>query len=1026
MLFRALPPAAVVALLAVLAAVTPAPAADGHRNGFAGKTPFFVRGDANIHADEKAHAIDDRHARNAGTSEYIKIEANPAPGTDAEFVHYYYETPPAPISADTVARLWVKGYRTGIQLKARVVLPKERDPKNPDSALTLLIAGDSYSRTHTWQQLSLGDPRDALRRTLPVLTARLGRTVDTTGAYIDQLVLNVYCGAGVSEVWVDDLEISPVERKAESVGPRGVGAPTARAKGRTPTVEFSNGDILVNDKPFFMRAIRHSNTPLKALEIARFNTIWFPGEVAPAVYEEAIAAKFFIVPSLPLPSADWDSGRPNQGDPAVLAKDAELVTKHLRKFLSGDAVLMWDLGYGRTTEQVRRVGQLAGILKTYDPKRPRAVDLWDGHQAYANYVDAVGAHRWPLFTDLSFPQYRDWLSQRRALTGPGKLSWTWIQTHLPEWYVKLNTGQTQCDHFDDPIGPHPEQIRILTYLAVAAGYRGLGYWSDRFLAKSHHGTDRLLELFLLNAEMELLEPVLMKAINPARWITTDHPSVFAAVISGPKETIVLPVWLGDGDQYCPQQGTVPAVTMIVPLVPDGAQPWSLSAAGVTPIRNAERVPAGTRITIPEFDTAAAVVFTADLALDGKVVKWQDDTRNKLAPTAAQYAREQAHVQYTKAAAIHAKIVAAGGPPIEEADDLFAKAAAAMRRASLYTDNNQPDLAYREARRALRPLRVLMRAHWQKAVETLDVPTASPYAVSVYSLPKHYELAKYVQCCRPGGNALPHGGFELREKAPDGGAAVSSLPGWVARKTILDPVVGTAAIVNSDSKLVADPDPGFAIHNPDRYAPGRPVPTKQDALRAAPVPTLGNHVLQFSILPKVDPNAKPGERPQALERSFLAVDSPPAEFPPGTWVRVRFWAKLGTPIGASADGALVYDSAGGEPLAVRLTTPGRWKQYHLYRQVPASGKINVTFALTGIGIAFFDDVAIEPLTPFGNTSARPPVPTPPKPLPPTEDTRTLPFPRQTDTLPPPRRVPLPPAGPRSDPLPLPRRVLSSGG
>jgi hypothetical protein len=1001
MLFRAFPPAATVALLAVLVAVTPGRAADGHRNGFAGKTPFFVRGDANIHADEKSHAIDNRHARNAGTSEYIKIEANPAPGTDAEYVHYYYETPPAPITADTVARLWVKGYRVGTQLKARVVLPKERDPKNPDSALTLLIAGDSYNRTHTWQQLSLGDPSDALRRTLPVLTARLGRTVDTTGAYIDQLVLNVYTGAGVSEVWVDDLEIAPVERKAEGVGPRGVGAPTARGKGKAPTVEFSNGDILVDDKPFFMRAIRHTDTPLRALEIARFNTIWFPGDVAPAVYEEAIAAKFFIVPSLPLPAADWDPARPNQTAPAVLAKDAELVTKHLRKFLSGDAVLMWDLGYGRTSEQVRRVGQLANIVKTYDPKRPRAVDLWDGHQAYSNYVDAIGAHRWPLFTSLSLPQYRDWLAQRRALTGPGKLNWTWVQTHLPEWYIKLNTGLSQCDHFDDPIGPHPEQIRTLTYLAVAAGYRGLGFWSDRFLAESHHGQDRLLEIFQLNAELELLEPVLMKAIEPATWIATDHPSVFAAVIRGPKEVIVLPVWLGEGDQFCPQQATVPAVTMVVKLVPDGAQPWSLSAAGVSQIKTAERVPAGTRITIPEFDTAAAIVFTADLALDGKVVKWQDLTRNKLARTAAQYARQQAHAQFVKALAAHQNILAAGGPPVEEAADLFERAAAAMRRASLYTDNGQPDLAYREARRALRPLRVLMRTDWQKAVESLDVPTASPYAVSVYSLPKHYELKNYIQNCRPGGNGLSHGGFELKEKAPAGGAAVSSLPGWVARKTILDAVVGTASIVNSDTRLVADPDPGYAEQSPARYAPGRPVPTAQDAVRAAPTPTLGNHVLQFTIVPKPDPDAKPGERPQALERSFLAVDSPPAEFPPGTWVRIRFWAKLGTPVAASADGALVYDSVGGEPLAVRLTQNGRWKQYHLYRQVPESGKINVTFALTGIGIAFFDDVAIEPMIPFGNTSARPPVPTPPKPQLRREDDRTLPFPRQTDQLPPPR-------------------------
>ena len=618
-------------------------------------------------------------------------------------------------------------------------------------------------------------------------------------------------------------------------------------------------------------------------------------------------------------------------------------------------------------------------------------------------MDAVGAHRWPLFTSLSFPLFRDWLAQRRALTGPGKLSWTWVQTHLPDWYVKLNTGRADCEQFDDPIGPHPEQIRTLTYLAVAAGYRGLGFWSDKFLAESHHGQDRLLELFLLNAEMELLEPVLMKAIEPAKWITTDHPSVSAAVIRGPKELVVLPVWLGEGDQFCPDQATVPAVTMVVPGVPDGAQPWVVTAAGVSQIKAVEQVPAGTRITLSEFDTAAAVVFTADLALDGKVVKWQDLTRNKLARTAAQYARQQAHVQFVKALAVHEKIAAAGGPPIPEAADLFAQAKEAMRRASQYTDNGQPDLAYREARRALRPLRVLTRAHWDKAVEPLDVPTASPYAVSVFSLPKHYELVKYLQTCRPGGNGLAHGGFELKAKAPDGGAAVSSLPGWVMRKTILDAVLGTAALVNSDGKLVPDPDPGYAPRSTARYAPGRPVPTAQDALRAKPKPALGNHVLQFSIVPKPDPDAKPGEQPQALERSFLAVDSPPAEFPPGTWVLVRFWAKLATPVAASADGALVYDSVGGEPLAVRLTQPGRWKQYHLYRQVPASGKISVTFALTGIGIAYFDDVAIEPLIPFGNTSARPPQPTPPTPRPRTQDNKTLPFPRQTDLLSPPRQL-----------------------
>jgi hypothetical protein len=58
--------------------------------------------------------------------------------------------------------------------------------------------------------------------------------------------------------------------------------------------------------------------------------------------------------------------------------------------------------------------------------------------------------------------------------------------------------------------------------------------------------------------------------------------------------------------------------------------------------------------------------------------------------------------------------------------------------------------------------------------------------------------------------------------------------------------------------------------------------------------------------------------------------------------------------------MVYDSAGGEPLAMRLVGPLAWSKYTLYRRVPASGTINVTLALTGIGAAYFDDVRIEPL------------------------------------------------------------------
>jgi len=129
-----------------------------------------------------------------------------------------------------------------------------------------------------------------------------------------------------------------------------------------------------------------------------------------------------------------------------------------------------------------------------------------------------------------------------------------------------------------------------------------------------------------------------------------------------------------------------------------------------------------------------------------------------------------------------------------------------------------------------------------------------------------------------------------------------------------------------------------------------------AERVAEEPREGKQCLRLRIKAK-----DPLHVPAALERTFLAVHTPAVRLEPGSLVRISGWVRLPGGIAASTDGALVYDSAGGEPLAVRLTSQQpKWRQFTLYRRVPATGTINVTMALTGIGTVYFDDVKIEPL------------------------------------------------------------------
>lgn len=962
--------AAVIAASAVGLVLVPVRAEQIHRHGFGGRNTVLVRGDANVRVEEVEHDISTLSFKSQPSSEHLKLTAEAATG-DAAFIHYCYDTPPAPVSEVLSAGVWVKATRPGVQLRARVVFPKEPDPANPQAALTMLIVGKTYEKTRQWDKLTLEGVPDLIGKHLPVLQAKVGRAVNTTGAYVDRLVLNVYTGPGTAEIWIDDLDIGPVQPAARP-GPTaggGAGAPgvptrqprsDGQARGRQ--VEQRGGQIFVDGKPFFFRAIRHTGTPLHVLRQAGFDSIWLPPDTPSELLDDANREGWLVIPAVPLAPAHTDD------EPAARVNAvADELGPVLRKFGSTD-VLFWDLGGGRTSEQAPQVSRTFEIIRVQDPRRPRGADLWDGFQAYSGYLDVVGAHRWPLFTNLDLAKYRDWLAQRKTLTAERATFWTWVQNHLPDWYITDVIGQDPHDPFPDPIGPHPEQVRLMAYIALACGCRGLGYWSDKFLADSHHGRDRLQGMAILNAEMDMLSPVVLAARERTQWLDTNNPNVKAALLRGERGSLLLPIWFGPGTQFVPPQGAIPALTVVVPLVHDGADPWRITPAGVECLsQQTRKVVGGTELVITEFDLVCPIVFTNDRP--GLVAWWQDYAR-KYGRLAARWALDLAAVQYEKTAAVHARLTAQG-VRVRGADVLFKQAVRFHEDARRHFANELYDRAYQDALRALRPLRVIMFDHWQQATATLSTPTASPYAVSFYSLPKHWELFHEVQGTALGANVLPHGGFEFDGKVPAAGVPVSGLPGWTARYGSIDPVNVAAGIIPAP-QLAEKPEPRKAPEPPrGPFAPGRPIPTPDEGY-TPPTPELGQSLLRLEVRYRAtkDREGRGGTAIESpLERTFLAVDSPVVKLPPGSLVRVSGWIKVPQPIIGSADGVLFYDDVGGEPLAVRVSHLPRWTPFYLYRRVPPSGQISVTLALTGVGVAYFDNIRIEPMLPT-QSAARP--------------------------------------------------------
>jgi hypothetical protein len=896
-----------------------------HRNSFETAQPQWVKGAADTAYEEQAHAMTDQGAHDFQRCEYLRVNAR-----QGSHIHYHYSLPKAPVCEELNVNLWVKASRPGVQLRARVVLPNERDPNSLDDRLTTFIRGDIYhGPPGRWKRLELGRSVALLRQQQQLMQSQLGRPVNTTDAYIDQVVLNVYGGPGVNEVWVDALEAGPVlEAPPAAAGRLGAPGQLTRPSRPASVVEFNGGRLRVDNRPFFFRGIRHTDTPVRVLREAGFNTLFCEDDANPADLRRAAELGFWLVPHLPVTAAD------------AHLTSTDTLAGRLRRFPEPDNVLFWELGSNLSFEQTSLVSRSAQLVQSVDPQRPLGGDAWDGLARYSGSLALLSVHRWPLMTGMEIQQYRAWLEQRRTLANPGTFLWSWVQTHTPEWYTNLLYERPASAGFTEPIGPQPEQIRLLTYTALGVGCRGLGFWSDRFLADSHQGRDRLLGLALLNQELEMLEPLLLTAEDDkSEWIPTSAGEVQAAVLRGPRGVLVLPIWVGAGSQYVPGQAAVGKLAVTVPMAPQSMQCWLISPGEVRSLRP-ERAPGGSKIVLPEFGLTAAVVFTSDMQL---VVRFQELARARR-QLAAQWTYDMAVQELQKIVRVHDELLQQYDLTVADAGQLLKDSRDRLARAKEYWDNRLFSDAYLESQRALRPARILQRALWDKATRGLDSPVASPYAVSFYTLGRHMKFMDQIKKTTPAANALPGGDFEL--------VPGRSLEAWIPQEVSLDEVELIAQRV-SEIPLKA-PKP---LTKAEKAKAAADKDKKKDEPPAPAHAAEGKLCLKLEIRPK-DRKLPP---PQALERTFLALNSPVVHLPPGSLVRISFAVLIPEAITASLDGAMVYDSAGGEPLALRLVGPlGGWPRYTLYRRVPASGTINVTLALTGIGAAYFDDVRIEPL------------------------------------------------------------------
>ena len=121
-------------------------------------------------------------------------------------------------------------------------------------------------------------------------------------------------------------------------------------------------------------------------------------------------------------------------------------------------------------------------------------------------------------------------------------------------------------------------------------------------------------------------------------------------------------------------------------------------------------------------------------------------------------------------------------------------------------------------------------------------------------------------------------------------------------------------------------------------------------------------------------ANPEEPPSLIETAPVWVMTPPIRVSASELIAIRGFVRVPPAITGSIDGLMILDSIGGESMAERISKTDGWREFIMYRVAPSAGPFTVTFALSGLGDAWIDDVSIAPVTRLaGNELGRAPAP-----------------------------------------------------
>jgi hypothetical protein len=945
-----------------------------------------------------AHDRSDVTAHEGRYSEHFVFEAGPGSA-----LYYSYPLPRTPLVEELRATLYVRSNRPGVQIFGQVLLPADRDPATGDLTKVFVPGTIALAPDH-WQRVELSDLLVDVERQARVIRNETGRAVSLEGAYLARIVVNLYGGPGGSEVFLDELAVSPVPREdgaatASDEGGAAPGAEGAPARGGS-RVQLV-GPVLKRDgMDWFPRIVRAPGADLALLWRAGFDVL----DVDPFA-EPELAAKATELGFLLMPRLDLREGT----DPAVAASAIANLPQR-------DAIAFLDLGeaLGSIRDPRRRRAELERVRGLIFAAREQGraacpatgtVDgLFTEYAQFGGNLDLIGVDVPPPGGMIDYQDLYRYLEQRRAITAtsnPNGLFWARVPVASPSAVRSAVWGMDVPPAWGWP-QVQPEQMRLATYAALSAGYRGFGVLGDADLT-SAVGLPRLYEASLLIAEVALVESILARNGDPVtQWeafppdpkikITYNASGLaggfssagrggqqqkkdlkevaplgsmrVACIDSEDGRTKVLFVadYAGNA-QYVPGHMAMKDLNLRVPA-PESAQAYEICLGGLKKLESHRDV-GGRRIVIPAFNVSALVILTTDPTLRSRM----EEQINRLRPRAVDIALRQAELQIQEVEALDPLLRQQGVRLAKRNENLLADARRIWGDARDALERQDFAYAWSDARAVGQPLRMLMREYFEegykqlvKATEAnakaegpairdeagklkrppqLISPVAFPPLLSRNTLPRFPLWRDAIKGAYGpfGPNLVQGGGFD--------DPSAMARDGWVSAGYPVEGLATELKVVNNE---------GWG--NPRSALRLRVVPDVEvdKDLYLKPDGKLDDEAYKKALFDTID------RFPPTQDHPVAAIRTPPIPVKAKNFVRIRVLAKMPREQNKGVGGLIVRDSLGGEALQFRTTDAiPEWKEIVLYRQAPSDGELTITFGLAGYGDAFFDDLRVDVIT-----------------------------------------------------------------